>query len=345
MVAAHAKIRIGQRIRFLTDPLGVLGCGRRTGTGDDRRFVHLDSAHGVAQLGFGLGSALGGTACAQAEADQRDPSEDTDAYQRCAEDFVDHDFSVRVEAGTPRSMPNVHHGLKELRFKIVYYGPGLGGKTTNLELIHRRTRPENRGKLIALNNEAERTLFFDLLPIDLGRYRDYAVRLHLCTVPGQIAHDETRKLVLRHVDGIVFVVDSQESRVSENAESIRNLAINLRAQGDDPATMPTVVQYNKRDLPTALGVQALRDALGIPAETLQIEATAKSGQGVFETLKAITSACLALVPDPTLAPAGHSPSILPGRRPSMFPDATPSGSVAIPRSAGVPTVDDPDPRD
>jgi hypothetical protein len=242
-------------------------------------------------------------------------------------------------------MPNVHHGLKELRFKIVYYGPGLGGKTTNLELIHRRTRPANRGKLIALNNEAERTLFFDLLPIELGRYRDYSVRLHLCTVPGQIAYDETRRLVLRHVDGIVFVVDSQASRVDENAESIRNLAFNLRAQGDDPAKMPTVVQYNKRDLPTALDVATLRDALRIPPETLQLEATARTGEGVFETLKAITAACLMLVPDPANAPTGHSPSILPGRRPSMFPDALPSASVAIPRSAPLPSVDGDDPAD
>lgn len=242
-------------------------------------------------------------------------------------------------------MPNVHHGLKELRFKIVYYGPGLGGKTTNLELIHRRTRPENRGKLVALNNEAERTLFFDLLPIDLGKYRDYSVRLHLCTVPGQIAHDETRRLVLRHVDGIVFVVDSQDGRLSDNTQSIRNLAINLRAQGDDPATMPTVVQYNKRDLPTALSTEALRAALGIPPETLQIEAAAKNGKGVFETLKAITSACLALVPDPAKAAPGHSPSILPGHRPSMFPDSIPPASVAIPRHAKVPAVDDSDAAD
>lgn len=239
-------------------------------------------------------------------------------------------------------MPNVHHGLKELRFKIVYYGPGLGGKTTNLELIHKRTRPENRGKLIALNNEAERTLFFDLLPIDLGRYRDYAVRLHLCTVPGQIAHDETRRLVLRHVDGIVFVVDSQADRIDENVASIRNLAVNLRAQGNDPAKMPTVVQYNKRDLPTAMDVSALRAALGIPAETVQVEASARDGKGVFETLKAITGACIALVPDPALAPPGHSASILPGRRPSMFPESTPSAAVTIPRSASVPRVDDGD---
>lgn len=109
--------------------------------------------------------------------------------------------------------------------------------------------------------------------------------------------------------------------------------------------MPTVVQYNKRDLPTALDVPSLRAALGIPPETLQIEATARSGQGVFETLKAITSACLALVPDPVVAPAGHSPSILPGRRPSMFPDALPAASVTFPRSPAVPKVDEGEPRD
>ena len=146
---------------------------------------------------------------------------------------------------------------KALFLKIVYYGPGLGGKTTNLELIHARTKPELRGKLISLATESERTLFFDLLPVELGKFKGYDIRLHLCTVPGQIAQEQTRRLVLRHVDGIVFVVDSQPSRLEENVESIRNLETNLMMQGDDPDRMPLVVQYNKRDLPTAVSIEEM----------------------------------------------------------------------------------------
>ena len=173
----------------------------------------------------------------------------------------------------------VNHAARELHLKVVYYGPGLGGKTTNLEYIHAKTRPERRGKLISLTTESERTLFFDLLPMDLGKYRGYDVRIHLCTVPGQIALDETRKLVLRHVDGIVFVVDSQKGRLDQNVESIRNLYDNLRLQGDDPDRMPLVVQYNKRDLPDVHPVAELAEALGVPAEVVQIEASAVKGRG------------------------------------------------------------------
>ncbi|MBJ70781.1 MAG: gliding-motility protein MglA, partial [Sandaracinus sp.] len=192
-------------------------------------------------------------------------------------------------------MPLVTHAKRELHLKVVYYGPGLGGKTTNLELIHARSRPENRGRLVSLMTEAERTLFFDLLPMDLGHFKGYRVRLHLCTVPGQIAHDATRRLVLRHVDGVVFVVDSQDGRMEQNVESIRNLADNLRLQGDDPDRIPLVVQYNKRDLSIALPVDDLREALAVPEDVAQVEASALEGWGVFETLKAITKACLKLV--------------------------------------------------
>ena len=227
-------------------------------------------------------------------------------------------------------MPFVDHARKEIRFKVVYYGPGLGGKTTNLEQIHRRSRPEQRGKLIALNNEAERTLFFDFLPMELGRYKDYLVRVHLCTVPGQFAHDETRRLVLRHVDGIVFVVDSQHSRIADNVASIQNLETNLKLQGDNPTRMPTVVQFNKRDLPSAAGVATLRQSLKIPNGMPQVLAAAAAGQGVFETLKAIVKECLSLVEEPSKAPSGRSPSIVPGQRASMFPQAP-----AIPRSGSL----------
>jgi signal recognition particle receptor subunit beta len=220
-------------------------------------------------------------------------------------------------------MPNVDHARRELRLKLVYYGPGLGGKTTNLENIHRRSRPDMRGKLVTLNDATERTLFFDLLPMELGTFKGYAVRLHLCTVPGQIAHDRVRQLVLRNVDGIVMVVDSQRQRLFDNLESIRNLQTNLRLQGEDPARLPMVVQYNKRDVPSAMAVETLRELLGVPKDVRQIEAVARVGYGVLETLKAILKASLALVENPAEAPSGRSPSILPGRHVSMFPDAVP----------------------
>lgn len=218
-------------------------------------------------------------------------------------------------------MPLVNHARQEIHLKVVYYGPGLGGKTTNLEHIHGKTRPELRGKLISLATESERTLFFDLLPVELGRFKGYQVRLHLCTVPGQIAHDRTRRLVLRHVDGIVFVVDSQVDRLHDNRESIANLYDNLELQGDDPDRLPLVVQYNKRDLPNILPVEELHGELKVPDEIAEIEAVAVEGVGVFPTVKEILKACLKIVGDPVGAPEGRSPSILPGKRPSMFPTA------------------------
>jgi signal recognition particle receptor subunit beta len=232
-------------------------------------------------------------------------------------------------------MPLVNHARREVHIKVVYYGPGLGGKTTNLEHIHQKTRPENRGKLISLMTEAERTLFFDLLPVELGSFKGYRVRVHLCTVPGQIAHDETRRLVLRHVDGVVFVVDSQAGREEANLASIRNLYTNLALQGDDPDLMPLVVQYNKRDLPGALPVAALRAVLGVPAGVTEIEASALRGTGVFETLKHIIKACLHLVGDPGKAREGRSPSILPGRRASLIPGAVPPAAIEPHADAGL----------
>ncbi|MBX3270946.1 MAG: gliding-motility protein MglA [Sandaracinaceae bacterium] len=247
-------------------------------------------------------------------------------------------------------MPLVNHARQEIHLKVVYYGPGLGGKTTNLEVIHARTRPELRGKLISLATESERTLFFDLLPVELGLFKGYQVRLHLCTVPGQIAHDRTRRLILRHVDGIVFVVDSQASRVDDNLESIRNLADNLRLQGDDPDRLPMVVQYNKRDLPSALPVEALQARLGVPAHTPRFDAVAVSGAGVFETVKGILKASLAIVGDPRRSPEGRSPSILPGKRASMFPSAAGlrpearalTGEAPLPPPAQAPRLDEED---
>ncbi|MDB4984841.1 MAG: gliding motility protein MglA [Myxococcaceae bacterium] len=217
-------------------------------------------------------------------------------------------------------MPRIHHATREIQFKVVYYGPGLSGKTTNLEQIHQKSNPAHRGKLVSLTTESERTLFFDLLPIDLGSFRGYSVRLHLCTVPGQIALDETRRLVLRNVDGIVFVVDSQRERLDENLASLRNLEANLLLQGDDPSRMPLVVQYNKRDLPKAMTPAALRRELAIEARVRQVEACAVRGVGVFDTFKAITKGCMAVVGNPRDKPEGRSVSVLPGpANSSMFP--------------------------
>jgi len=243
-------------------------------------------------------------------------------------------------------MPLVNHSSHELHLKVVYYGPGLGGKTTNLELIHARTRPDRRGKLISLMTESERTLFFDLLPVDLGTLKGYEVRLHLCTVPGQIARDATRRLVLRHVDGVVFVADSQAGREPDNIESIRNLETNLRLQGDDPDRIPLIVQFNKRDLPTALPAEELRASLGVPEGVPHFCAVAIEGKEVFSTLKAVTKACLKLVGDPAGMPEGRSPSILPGRRASMFPGGRPAAldslATALPKPPRLPSMGDDD---
>ena len=250
-------------------------------------------------------------------------------------------------------MPRIHHATREIQFKIVYYGPGLSGKTTNLEQIHKHSNPAHRGKLVSLTTESERTLFFDLLPIDLGSFRGYSVRLHLCTVPGQIALDETRRLVLRNVDGIVFVVDSQLERLDANVASLRNLEANLLLQGDDPSRLPLVVQYNKRDLPGSLSPAMLRRELGIDAGVRQVDACAVRGQGVFETFKLITKACLGVVGNPREKPEGRSVSVLPGpAHSSMFPLAAAGpleGDVArtyaaqlgleLPKSPRVPRVD------
>ncbi|MBK8168940.1 MAG: gliding-motility protein MglA [Sandaracinaceae bacterium] len=235
-------------------------------------------------------------------------------------------------------MPVVSHARKDIHFKIVYYGPGLGGKTTNLEFIHARSEPQHRGKLISLTNEAERTLFFDLLPVHLGKFRGYDIRLQLCTVPGQIAQDKTRRTILRHVDGVVFVVDSQPGRMDANVQSIRNLEQNLALQGDDPDTLPLVVQYNKRDLPGVLSVAELRRALNVPRDVPEVEAAALLGRGVFETLKRTVRGCLAVLGEPSRLPEGRTQSELPQRRASMLPEGR-ARAESVPRAPAVPRID------
>jgi len=180
----------------------------------------------------------------------------------------------------------INYVAREINCKIVYYGPGLGGKTTNLQYVYQITSAENKGKLVSLATETERTLFFDFLPIDLGRIRGFRTRFHLYTVPGQVFYDSSRKLILKGADGVVFVADSQEERMDANLESISNLAQNLKEHGFDLGKIPYVLQLNKRDLPNALPVEELKQQLLIKGEPV-IEAVAPQGVGVLPTLKAV----------------------------------------------------------
>lgn len=183
-------------------------------------------------------------------------------------------------------MTFINYVARELNCKIVYYGPGLGGKTTNLQHVYSITAPENRGKMISLATETERTLFFDFLPIDLGQIRGFRTRFHLYTVPGQVFYDASRKLILRGVDGVVFVADSQEERLDANLESISNLRENLKEHGFDLAKIPYVLQLNKRDLPNIMPAEELRRLLLVKGEPV-FEAVAMKGVGVLDTLKAV----------------------------------------------------------
>jgi signal recognition particle receptor subunit beta len=182
-------------------------------------------------------------------------------------------------------MTFINYAAREINCKIVYYGPGLGGKTTNLQHVYEKTSPGARGRLISLATDTDRTLFFDFLPLDVGEIRGFKARFHLYTVPGQVFYDASRKLILRGVDGVIFVADSQESRMEANVESVRNLDKNLREQGYDIATIPYVLQFNKRDLPAAVPVDEMYRRLNIKGEPT-FEAVATTGRGVFDTLKA-----------------------------------------------------------
>ena len=183
-------------------------------------------------------------------------------------------------------MSFINYAAREINCKIVYYGPGLGGKTTNIQWIHEKTRADAKGKLISLATETERTLFFDFLPIELGTIRGFRMRFHLYTVPGQVFYDASRKLILKGVDGVVFVADSQEARMDANVEAVTNLRQNLKEQGYDLAAMPYALQLNKRDLPSAVALAELEQALRVKDEPV-FEAVATTGEGVFETLKSI----------------------------------------------------------
>lgn len=188
-------------------------------------------------------------------------------------------------------MSFINYSSREINCKIVYYGPGLCGKTTNLQYVYNKTNPEAKGKMISLATETERTLFFDFLPLSLGEIRGFKTRFHLYTVPGQVFYDASRKLILKGVDGVVFVADSQIERMEANLESMENLRTNLAEQGYDLDKVPFVIQYNKRDLPNAATLEELRKLLN-PRGVPDFEGAAVSGTGVFDTLKAIAKLVL-----------------------------------------------------
>jgi len=221
-------------------------------------------------------------------------------------------------------MSMINYASKEINCKIVYYGPGLGGKTTNLEIVYGKVTPDTRGKLISLATETERTLFFDFLPVDLGQIRGFKTRFHLYTVPGQVYYNASRKLILKGVDGIVFVADSQVERMEANQEAMQNLYDNMAEYGYDLTKLPFTIQYNKRDLPNAAPIKELQAAMNPGWEVTDpekqkvtpdpthpgvnlveqlptgewierapyLEAVAVTGEGVFETLKAISKQVL-----------------------------------------------------
>jgi signal recognition particle receptor subunit beta len=188
-------------------------------------------------------------------------------------------------------MTFINYASREINCKIVYYGPGLCGKTTNLQWIYDKTNPGAKGKLISLATETDRTLFFDFLPLELGTVRGFKTRFHLYTVPGQVFYDASRKLILKGVDGVIFVADSQVERMDANVEAIENLVVNLKSQGYDLNNIPYVLQLNKRDLPNVETVEEMTRLLRRKNEPV-IEAVAAKGVGVFETLKGVAKLVL-----------------------------------------------------
>lgn len=195
-------------------------------------------------------------------------------------------------------MAFVNYVNKEINAKIVYYGPGLSGKTTNIVYIHKKLNPNSRGKLISLATQTDRTLFFDFLPINLGEVSGYKVRFHLYTVPGQIFYNTTRKMVLKGVDGIVFVADSQKQMMEDNIESLKNLEDNLKEYGKNLQDIPFVIQYNKRDLPEVMDLEEMHLKLN-KLKAPFFQAVATEGKGVLETLTAICRMVMSRIKDST----------------------------------------------
>lgn len=192
-------------------------------------------------------------------------------------------------------MSTINFANREINFKIVYYGPGLSGKTTNLKWIYSKIPEGRKGEMVSLATEDERTLFFDFLPLDLGEVKGFKTRFHLYTVPGQVFYNASRKLILRGVDGIVFVADSAPNRLRANAESMRNMRENLAEYGLKVEDIPVVLQVNKRDLPDALPVEMVQAVVDPEGRLPTLEAVATEGRGVFETLKEVSRLVLARV--------------------------------------------------
>ena len=188
-------------------------------------------------------------------------------------------------------MSFINYNAKEIHCKVVYYGPSLGGKTTNVQWVYQQTAQDQKSKLFALNTDIERTLFFDFLPLNVGEIRGFKTRFHLYSVPGQVVYEPSRRLILKGLDGIVFVADSQVERMEENIESLRSLERNLDQQGYKLKDLPIVFQYNKRDLPNAAAISELRTSLN-KISAPDIEGTASEGKGVFESLKIVSKSII-----------------------------------------------------
>jgi len=232
-------------------------------------------------------------------------------------------------------MVSINYSAREVCCKIVYYGPGLSGKTTNLQYIHSKVPQDTRGKLISLATEADRTLYFDFLPINIGTINGFQAKFQLYTVPGQVYYNATRKLVLRGVDGVVFVADSQPDKMDENIESLANLMENLEEYGYRPEDLPIVIQLNKRDLPNVLPVDQLNAQLN-PHNLPTFEASATVGNGVFDTLKLIIRLVLekakATSAPKTTASAQPTVTAVPRPQPAPYPEPAPAPQ---PVAAGV----------
>ncbi|MFO1050816.1 MAG: GTPase domain-containing protein [Planctomycetota bacterium] len=247
-------------------------------------------------------------------------------------------------------MVQINFALKEVNCKIVFYGPGMSGKTTNLEIVHQKAPEENKGELTSISTDGDRTLFFDFMPLDLGNVAGMRTKFQLYTVPGQVYYNSTRKLVLQGVDGVIFVADSDAEKMQENIESYENLIENLREYGKDPRDLPHVIQYNKRDHPNAMPVEEmdkLMNRFGVPT----FEAVAVTGEGVFPTLKVLAGMVLESIdrmdsrraparqpaarPAPAAAPAAAAPA---PAATAPAPAARPAPGRTAPRQAPAPVA-------
>jgi len=233
-------------------------------------------------------------------------------------------------------MVQINFARREVNCKIVFYGPGLSGKTTNLEIIHKKVPDTARGNLTSIATEQDRTLFFDFMPLDLGQVAGMKTKLFLYTVPGQVYYDSTRKLVLQGADGVSFIADSDPNRMSDNIESFRNLEKNLKEYGVDIRKIPIVIQYNKRDLPGALSVAELNakmNSIGAPT----FEAVAVKGEGVMQTLKGISKLVVDRLNE-EYAPVKTAATPAPAAQPAARPASAPAMHAAAPRTAPVPAA-------